>query len=243
MQKKNSCFLCGKVGNLTFEHIPPQCAFNNKSIYIQGHDHLIDEKNYLFGKKSLSNRGFGKHCLCASCNNSTGNWYAKDFCAFTQQGLKILEQTTDPHLSSGSYTIKPLNVIKQILLMFVCTDSTGTLNNHKGVKDYLLDKNSTVFPEKINIHIYSNACSTKRMIGYSYASDMRIGGIYKWSEINFKPFGYFLTHDSPPPNEFMVDITDFSKKPYDYLCAVNLTIARLKVSNLALGHYDNVPVD
>ncbi|MFD1628942.1 hypothetical protein [Pseudopedobacter beijingensis] len=242
MLTENTCVLCGDQTTLTFEHIPPQCAFNNTPIYVQNYEHLFNETGYLFGKKSVSNRGFGKKCLCAHCNNSTGNWYVKDFCEFTRQGVKILEQNVNPYITSGSYMIKPLNVLKQILLMFVCADSSGVLNKHSGVTDYLLNRRSELFPQKINIYLYSNSSPVKRMIGYSFASNIETGERFQWSEINYKPFGYFLTYDSSPPNNYMVNITGFNEKPYDYLCNVNLNIARLKVSNLAIGHYDNVSV-
>lgn len=120
----------------------------------------MEESSKVFGKMMKSQRGFGRYCLCAQCNNSTGNWYVKDFCEFTGQGLNVLEESNSP-VVEGYYTIKPLNVIKQILLMFVCADTSGVLRNHKGVTDYLLNKENQNFPEKINIYLYSNACIKK----------------------------------------------------------------------------------
>jgi hypothetical protein len=65
-QAIGACALCGKPSNLTFEHIPPQCAFNSKPIYVQSHEHLTDENSYLYGKKrnpnvDLANRHFVHH--------------------------------------------------------------------------------------------------------------------------------------------------------------------------------------
>ncbi|WP_367867566.1 hypothetical protein [Pedobacter sp. WC2423] len=239
-QQTGNCYLCGKLAILSFEHIPPQCAFNNKPILVQGHEQLIEKNSYLYGKKKRSQRGFGKQSLCVTCNNNSGNWYAKDFCKFAEQGWKILKANKVPEYVLGSYEIKPLNVLKQILMMFVATDSTGVIGNISGVKDYLLNKESTRFPDKINIHIYSNASPTKRMIGYCVVGDMGTNEIYKWAEINYHPFGYFFTYDSPPPNEFMVDITDFTKVPFDKEYKVELTTAYLKVENVIIGNYGNI---
>lgn len=234
-----TCFLCGEQRELTFEHIPPQCAFNNRPMYVQKHEHLVDESSRVFGKMMKSQRGFGKNCLCAQCNNSTGNWYVKDFCEFTRQGLALLRESTSS-VVEGNYTIKTLNVIKQILLMFVCADSSGVLRNHKGVTDYLLNKESQDFPEKINIYLYSNGCVKKRMLGYLFGADIAKGERFQWSEINFKPFGYFLTYDSNPPNEFMARISEFNESRYDEKRMIYLSIGRLLVSNMLIGHYDNV---
>jgi len=189
-------------------------------------------------KKKKSQRGFGKQTLCETCNNNTGGWYVKDFCSFIKQGMDILTNNQNPYYISGSYKCKPQNVIKQILLMFLAADSHGIVRDLPGVSDYLLNKESSAFPDKVDIYIYSNSSAKKRMLGYCVVYDA--GKICKWSEINFRPFGYFLTYDSPPPNEYMVKITDFSKVPYDKEYDIKLNTARLKVDNMLIGHYDGI---
>lgn len=238
--KDKPCALCGNIGKLTFEHIPPRCAFNNKLIHVQKHEHLMDENNLLFGKKMRSHKGFGKQSLCASCNNSTGNWYAKDFCEFAEQGMKILHAKKDPYVVSGDYVLKPQNVLKQILMMFISVDSSGALRNLDGVVDYLMDKTSIAFPEDIDIYIYSNHSPFKRMVGYCVVGDINRDEIYRWSEINYQPFGYFLTIKSPPPNEYMVKITDFKNIPFDKSVAMTLNTMYLKVGNIIIGQYENL---
>lgn len=239
-QQTGKCALCGEFCILTFEHIPPQCAFNNKAIFVQNHDHLTNEKSYLYGKKKKSQRGFGKQSLCSSCNNNTGNWYVKDFCSFTEQGMQILKNNKIPEYIRGDYIIKPHNVLKQILMMFLSADSMGAIRNIEGMSDYLLNRESMDFPEKVNIYLYSNASPKKRMLGYCIVSDVGVEGINRWSEINYQPFGYFFTYDSPPPNRYMVNITDFNKIPYDKEHKVQLTTAYLKVENMLIGHYSGL---
>jgi len=233
------CALCGNMGKLTFEHVPPQCAFNNKMIYVQSHEHLSDEKSLLFGKKKKSQKGFGKQSLCASCNNNTGNWYVKDFCEFTEQGLKILKASQALPIVSGQYTIKPFNVLKQILMMFISADTSGELRSHEGIVEYLMDRENVNFPKNINIFIYSNYSRTKRMLGYLRVFEPGFNGVYQWSEINYQPFGYFLTYNSPPPNDMMVNITSWKDSAHNAKRLVNLTTAYLEVSTLLIGTYDN----
>jgi len=45
----------------------------NRATYMEGRS---------FNKDLVSN-------LCSSYNNNTGNWYVKDFCNFTEQGMQI----------------------------------------------------------------------------------------------------------------------------------------------------------
>jgi hypothetical protein len=246
MKKPNevngNCALCGKSAKLTFEHIPPKCAFNNKLIYVQGYDHLSNELSPLYGRKSRSNKGFGKHSLCSSCNNCAGDWYVKDFCEFVKQGLDILKISADPNVIRGEYIFKPLNVLKQILMMFISADTSGVLRSIDGIASYLMNKENTDFPEKLRIFLYSNASPFKRMVGYSMVVDFD-GTVPKyWSEINYQPFGYFLTYDSPPPNKFMTDITLFKDTKYDIEVVATVTTAYLKVSSPLMGLYDNLAV-
>lgn len=141
----------------------------------------------------------------------------------------------------GEYQIKPLNVIKQILMMFISADTSGELRSHSGIVDYLLNKKSANFPDKIKIYLYSNASPTKRMFGYSRVLDVGDSKVKIWSEINFQPFGYFLTYDSPPPNIYMTDITGFKNFSYDEVKKVIVPTIYLKVTTPELGYYENVP--
>lgn len=243
-RQPSSCFLCGSEDYLTFEHIPPRCALNSDLIFVQKHEQMLDKSSPLFGKYSKSHKGFGKFCLCAKCNNNTGNWYAKAFCDFANQGLKILNQNQDSvnYLIAGDYFIQPKNILKQILLMFVSADSAGILRSKPGVVNYILDRNNSNFPEKLNIFLYSNSSIYKRMMGYSFAANIYTGERYEWSEINFRPFGYFLTYDSNPPNQFMVNISKFNEVPYNKATNVEIKLPYLVVSSMEIGTYDNTPL-
>lgn len=234
--KQGNCAICGKHTELTFEHIPPKCAFNDKLIFVQKHDHLFETKSYLYGKKQKSHKGQGLYSLCQSCNNNTGDWYSRDYCDFAQQGLTILTKQENPNYIEGQYMIKPLNVFKQIITMFMSADRLGYLQSKKELVNFILNKSSNLFPDNLRVFIYSNASHYKRLLGYCSAYD-EILGIQKWSEINFKPFGYILAEDSGPANENMVEITDFSKFNYDKRYQVNLTTAYLKVSSPIIGMY------
>ena len=84
-----------------------------------------------------------------------------------------------------------LNVIKQIILMFLFIDSAGNLRKNRGILEYMMQKQDRDFPEKLNIYVYSNFCSYKRMHGLGFGMDMHNGEKFQWSKINFNPFGYF----------------------------------------------------
>lgn len=235
--KEGTCLLCGQFGKLTFEHVPPQSAFNDKPIWVQNHQHLTEKSNPVFGKRMRSNPGFGAYTLCVSCNNNTGAWYGKEFCEFVRQGMAFLNEPKIPGYVEGLYKIKPLNVFKQIMIMFMSADKSGYLQSKSALVDFLLNKGSNALPNDFKIYIYSNASIKKRMLGYSVAYTENLG-IQKWSEISFQPFGYLLTDKSLPAHEDMVDITPFSKIPYSEEREIGMVTRYLKVSSPWIGSYD-----
>lgn len=240
VKKKNiegHCALCGEFKKLSFEHLPPAGAFNNSPIFIQGHEHLTDESSYYFGKKMKSNKGFGGYTLCECCNNNTGDWYARDFVSFAHQGMEIIKNSECKYNIKGEYRIKPLNVIKQILTMFMSADKSGHLQSQKDLVKFLMNKRNIEMPEKYKVYLYSTLSPYKRMIGHTIVYDP-ILGIQKWSEINFQPFGYLLAEESQAAHEHMCDISSFGSIKYDKEISVEISTAYLKVESPLIGFYN-----
>jgi hypothetical protein len=235
--QEGKCALCGNFGKLSFEHVPPRSAFNNKPIFIQNHDNLVNENSYLFGKKMKSNKGLGAYTLCQSCNNLTGDWYARDFVSFAQQGMAIISTMEPQPFIVGQYKFKPLNVIKQILTMFMSADKSGYLQSISDLTDFILNKESNLFPNTFKVFLYSNISVQKRMMGYSVVYDP-VQGVQKWSEINFKPFGYLLSENSSSAHEDMLDITPFGQFRYDEEITMKMTTRYLNVTSPFIGVYD-----
>lgn len=226
-----NCLICGSWGKLSFEHVPPKSAFNTKPILLQQMDDI--EK----GTGKRINKGFGAYTLCESCNKKTGGWYGSAFSAFAKTGMELLLQ--ESKIIKGWYGIKPLNVFKQIITMFFTADRAGELRSIPGLKEFILDKESQLFPEGIQIHLYSNASKHKRLFGLTTVYDPELG-IQKWAEINFQPFGFFLTLNSHPPNNYMLNITEFNKFKYGQHTRVEIQTNYLEVSSPVIGLYDNL---
>lgn len=71
------CHICGKKTELTFEHLPPRKANNNRAKAIVGDEltkHIAgNDKPWDFSSckyKDLQ-KGMGLYSLCQSCNNTT----------------------------------------------------------------------------------------------------------------------------------------------------------------------------
>ncbi len=235
--KEGICALCGKEGKLSFEHVPPQSAFNSSPIFLQNHIHLFGQGSPLYGKRMRNNKGSGGYTLCEECNKKTGSWYASDFADFVHQGMKLIMEVQYPKREvKGTYKIKPLNVLKQILTMFLSLDKTGHLRSNTDLVNFLLNKESKKLPSIYNIYLYSTLSIKSRMLGFCWvAGDTK--GMKKWSEINFKPFGYFLTEESLPPNEHMLNISEFGNYSYDQEVSFGIKTNYLNVDSVLIGTY------
>lgn len=237
---EGKCSVCGNPGRLSFEHVPPRSAFNDKPISVQNHIHLFENESYLYKKSSHSNKGFGAYTLCERCNNNTGEWYAKDFADFAIQAMNHLKAHEGAHgLHSIPFKIKPLNIIKQITMMFFSANKGVILSADQELVDFVMDKEKTELPEKYRIYLYYTLSKHKRMNGNSTIRTDN-GLITNWSEINFQPFGYLFSIDSPPPNQFMADITNFAMFPYNMEIELKINAGYLSISSVFTGQYDNV---
>ncbi|MES2284681.1 MAG: hypothetical protein V4547_03260 [Bacteroidota bacterium] len=231
------CLLCGLVGELTFEHVPPRAAFNNKRIKVQNHIHLTENTNPLFGKYSKAPRGFGGFTLCKSCNNTTGDWYAKDYTVFAHQAMKNIKSLSPRYWVDGKYNIKPLNVLKQVLTMFMSADKSKHLQSQTDLVHFILNRESQNLPTRFKIYMYSTLSPFYRMQGWCIVSEMSSETISKWAEINFKPFGFLFTEDSNAAHPDQLDISNFKNYKYDEYADILLRLPYLNVNSPEIGTY------
>jgi hypothetical protein len=231
------CHLCGEFKELTFEHIPPKAAFNDKPILIQKHEHLFDQQSYVYGKSIRSNNGAGSHCFCVSCNSNTGTWYARDFSNFVGQARDYFANVdTISRLNFIEFDFSPLNVLKQILTMFIGIDHSKFLSNDKLLTSFILEKENKELPYKYQIYIYNTISDKKRMYGIQWNTLNRRMNTH--SEITFNPFGYFLAVDSEPPIESMTNITNFKKYNFNESKGFIIPLTFLKTEKMFLGEYE-----
>jgi hypothetical protein len=180
------CRLCGYNKKLSFEHIPPKSAFNKQPRVFETLQDLLQCHSH-----TKFRRGIGKHSLCEDCNSNTGGWYGDAFVDWTRQGLEWFEKLGDKGLFSLPYYIKPLNVIKQTLVMALAMSSVHTLNYHRELRLFVLNKERKYLPPKYQVYVYFNVDGQPR-----FASDVAImradtgSGSFVEAEVSLPPFGY-----------------------------------------------------
>lgn len=219
------CRLCGRYTKMSFEHIPPQKAFNDQQKLFQTMLDMLNNRPH-----SRFRKGMGLHSLCEQCNNLTGSWYGGAFVRWTQQGMEWLDKLGAEPSISIPFHIKPLNVIKQILVMAIALSSEKTLTYHDELRRFLLNKEQNYLPPKYNVHVYFNRDGKPR-----FASDMVIanvktgGGNYVEAEVALPPFGYCVTKpvrgmQSLATQQKLYDISWFADYAYNVWIPVYLRL-------------------
>jgi hypothetical protein len=219
------CRLCGELGKLSFEHVPPKKAFNNHQRLLRTlEDHLSNRSHSKF------RRGLGKYSLCESCNKRTGAWYGEAFVAWTKQGFEWFDKVAGEKLISLPYYIKPLNVLKQVLVMALAMSGERSISFQEQLRKYLLNPKERDIPSDYKVFTYFNMEGQLR-----FASEIAIldttgeGSEIIQAEVALPPFGYCITRPtenrkSLAESKKLFEITWFSGFRYDEWVNVHLRV-------------------
>jgi hypothetical protein len=239
------CRLCGCYRDLSFEHIPPKSAFNDQFIAFETMQNMLDGHSH-----SVFRKGLGKQSLCVRCNSETGGWYGKSFAEWSKQGLEWFDKLGDKSLLNLPYYIKPLNVIKQILVMALAMSSEKTLNYHQELRYFVLNKEARYLPPKYRVHVYFKKDGEPR-----FASEMAImridqkSGSYVEAEVSLPPFGYCISTPikgvaSLADSQGLYEITWFSRFAYNEWVPIFLKLPERETHEpLPLDYRSKVAVD
>jgi hypothetical protein len=244
MAKKvyGKCALCGKEGELSFEHIPPKAAFNNiPAKPVSGIDLLTKGDRYPWETKGVPyqnlQQGMGLYSLCDRCNPFTGSAYGDYYKDFAQKALFTVTSLSDPAVEGVVFqNIYPLRVIKQIVSMFCSTTPIPGIDD---LKAFVLDKEMKgIDHRKYSIRMYFTKDDVIKWTGYNMICKVGEPSIVKLSEITAFPLGFILYFD---PEEIVkpegIDITCFADYGYNEQHDVVLPLVIRSVNTAFPGDY------
>lgn len=241
MAKKNQligkCHICGKVGPLSFEHIPPKKAFNNRRVITVKFEEAVTLGPDEFAKGSIQQRGSGDYTLCPICNHTIGHWYGKYFVDWCYQAMNILTKANgNPSLIYLNYLF-PLAVLKQIIAMFFSVNPPEFAENNPELVSFVLSRDRKYLSPRYRIFIYYNICGKYRFSGVAVRFNINSRSIIKMTEFNYPPFGYMMTIDSHPPDDRLYEITHFAHYGYKEFKIMTLSPSVLPTHILLPGDY------
>lgn len=221
LYREGTCHICGSYGKLSFEHVPPRGAFNDRPILYNTLEKIVESADLDKIKGRKQQLGAGGYTLCdgsEGCNVKTGNWYSHAFVDFAYQGMSILKGTQGRATLIYPFNIFPLRLIKQIITMFFSVNSDRFRLAQPALVRFILNKDEKYLPPNIKVFAFYTVSHRNRMIGAA--------GVIKGlgtshshtiviSEITFPPFGFAMTLDSYCPDNRLLDITGFSTFDYN----------------------------
>lgn len=239
---EGNCHICGRYETLSFEHVPPNKAFNDKPVILKRMMDVINEGPDLDmtnKRGKIQQRGMGGYTLCGRCNNLTGTWYAKDYIDWAHQGMLLNMKSNGAGSVYYPFYIYPLRVIKQIITMFFSLNGDKFSTVNQELVDFVLNKERKYISPKYKIYAYLKGEGNIRSSGVVSKIDVLSGANRAeiFSELTFPPFGYVLCLDSPPPDKRLVDITYFTRFSYNEWDIVYLKIDRLPTYMTFPGDY------
>lgn len=199
------CHLCGKVGELTFEHVPPRAAFNRWPVVLATYEEW--ERGY--GSEYLP-EGRGGHVLCRRCNSDTGGAYGAAFADWCKQGFERLHQVAGERSAIYHGDVQPLRVIKQIATMFFATCGPKFRTAHPYLVKFVLDPEQRGLPARYRFHAFWYGGGSLRQTGVTAAMNTEADTLNVLAELVHPPFGYVLSLEGPLHDRRPTDITDFA---------------------------------
>ena len=220
------CCICGEWKELTYEHVPPRKAFNEKAIRVYSFEDTILKQSGRFSEKQ---KGAGGYTLCKSCNNITGSWYGPAYIDMAFQGMQYYKMELSGEISVPYY-IYPLRVIKQVLSMIASSCGARLFSHNPYFRQFVLDKERRGLPKDMAILMYMPDKGSYKSVPVVGVMNVNTGERFIGSEIAFPPFS-FVFNVNTRFNYFnelstMLDITAFSHYDYNDFRCLNLRIAR-----------------
>jgi len=221
---QGKCCLCGHEGLISFEHVPPQAAFNKSNVlryrgleYLKANqDSLPWEVHGVRGE--IQQGGAGEYTLCERCNNTTGSWYADSYVHFVECAMQSIENPIVFRNEGREYVdvlfcdVHPLQVIKQILTMFASVIGPAFSEANPELSRFVLDKEQTGLDSRyIGIYCYAWQGTIQRRTGVTASMSMAGGSVRHriLAEFSTIPFGFVLEF-KPKGGSGLWDITDFA---------------------------------
>lgn len=217
------CRVCGATTELTFEHVPPKAAFNDRGLLAADLTHHFMEARAdgRFGDPSAMRRkkqprGAGAYTLCGPCNNNTGAWYGREYVGWAEQGMEIRNAAPTGSSLALLFHVLPARVSKMVLCMFASACGPGLFDAEPALRRYVLNREHVGIPKRYRLYCFllSPDSTTSRqagitglIVGPNFSGSFRS---HTFSEISFPPFGYILSIDSDPPDKNLTDISYFT---------------------------------
>jgi hypothetical protein len=184
------CHICGKFGKLSFEHSPPEAAFNGHRVLRVSFEQVLKNQHPDEFRGRYQQKGAGTVTLCEKCNNDTGHWYGKAYADCAAQAMRIVLGTGGRPTLEYPFSLFPLRVLKQIVCMFFSVNGPLFRTRQADLVKFVLDKDLQSFPDHVRVYAFytlSNRSRAASVSGVLKGLGSSHSSVHVFSEVTFPP--------------------------------------------------------
>jgi hypothetical protein len=229
-----ACRICGRLEDLTFEHVPPKSVGNRDRIEMLGIDAWLTREADRTERGQIIQRGSGAWSLCAECNNRAGSLYVPELRKWTGSANTVLagldpgpaELDAKPEPAYAYMKLKglfPGRFTKQMVTMLLALTPGEFGPEHPELTGYALDPQATGLPERYQLYLALLAGPTARFNGGTGVWRENQGTLYAL-ELGYPPYAYILSIDEEFSALATGNITSFVGAGIDEECEIEMQL-------------------
>ena len=248
------CRICGRVAELTREHIPPRSALNRDSVVFSEGDALFDEGLLTQPKSGRQIQGgLSAYVLCDSCNNFTGTKYVREYQEWVLRGAGGISDIHDQQLSLDQINasadqfpidavfrdVYPGRFVRQVISMMMSVSGGPELGQRfPDLRNLALGGIPRELPEPLRIYLDLFAGPGGRIAGGRSGHFVGTAGVLRQVlEICYPPFALILLIGGTPDPNLGCDISFFTDIDLEHKTEVEFSDLRIGFNN------SNAPTD
>lgn len=213
----DTCRLCGRHKQLSFEHVPPEAAFNSLPRFYPNTTQLIAHELEGGPPPEITHepRGAGAYTLCGDCNNRCSR-YAIHFIEWAAALKSSLDAEPTATAVATSFLMRRSRVMKQIVAMFLSANPPKMGEVNSELRRYVWSAEAVGLPARIRVHAALTRDQSARqagVTGYVNLEDPSANSTF--SEIAFAPLVLVMTFGTLPPDRRLVDISFLAQSSYN----------------------------
>lgn len=223
------CRICGTVGPLTKEHVPPASAFNEESANVHtAEEWLARGGDGELPGGELQHGGIWGYTLCERCNNLTGGYYGEEYklwayaivqalrdAGVDPKVLDALEYIPDGPLRLTAYkkrSPRPGAFVRQALSI-MCTLSANfdLAGRYPAIRRSILEKSTEALPEGMSLGLTGYIGGYPRVIGPQIVARVGEGSWHCLMELAVPPLAILMVLGGNSPYRHTFDLTPFAE--------------------------------
>lgn len=226
--------MCGWYGRLTFEHVPPQCAFNDSPARTHTLDQWMLFERGEQARWENDQRGSGYFALCDACNNERGGkWYVPEFKEWAYVGADIVNDIRKHPQRAEIEAVNlkvsrcyPVRFVKQLVLMLLAINGPEFATENQPLREFVVERDATGLPDRYRLFlgIFDEPVARHAGLYFPMHVDATTVTGFAATDILYPPFSYTMTIDEPPDHMRPGEITHLVGFGYDDQADIQLRL-------------------